>query len=139
MVTFSQKELEYLKGQQIGRIATTSKDQIPQVTPVAFATDEGKVYMNIQYDSKKARNIRVNPRISFVVDDCPTWETFRGVLISGKAQLILEGKPHQIGRDLLYKKYPKYQKDFSIEEGVWSKYILIITPTKIGSWGPLDK
>ncbi|MHA2340921.1 MAG: pyridoxamine 5'-phosphate oxidase family protein [Candidatus Hodarchaeales archaeon] len=98
-----------------------------------------KVYLNIQYDSKKARNIRDNPRVSFVVDDCPTWQTFRGVLISGKAELILEGKSHQIGRDSLYKKYPKYKKDYSIEEGVWSKYILVITPTKISSWGPLDK
>ena len=138
MEKFSQKELEYLRGQQIGRIATVSKDQIPQVTAVAFATDEEKVYLNIQYDSKKARNIGDNPRISFIVDDCPTWETFRGVLISGKAQLILKGKSHQIGIKLLYKKYPKYQKDFSIEEGVWSKYILVITPTKIKNWGPID-
>ena len=138
MVKFSQKEDEYLRGQQLSRIATVSKDQIPQVTPVAFATDGEKVYLNIQYDSKKARNIRDNPRVSFVVDDCPTWETFRGVLISGKAELMLKGKSREIGRDLIYTKYPKYKEQYSIDEGVWSKYILVITPTKISSWGPLD-
>ncbi|MHA1945785.1 MAG: hypothetical protein ACXAC6_04505 [Candidatus Hodarchaeales archaeon] len=42
MVKFSQKEDEYLRGQQLGRIATVSKDQIPQVTPVAFAADGGE-------------------------------------------------------------------------------------------------
>jgi nitroimidazol reductase NimA-like FMN-containing flavoprotein (pyridoxamine 5'-phosphate oxidase superfamily) len=40
MATFSQKELEYLRGQQLGRIATVSRDQSPHVTPVAFASDE---------------------------------------------------------------------------------------------------
>lgn len=55
--------------------------------------------------------------------------------ISGKAELITRGKLHQIGRDLLYKKYPKYEEDYPIEEGGSNKYILVITPTKVISWG----
>ena len=139
MAKFSQKEDEYLRGQQLGRIATVSRNQLPYVTPVAFASDKEKLYLNIQHDSKKARNIRENPRIQFVVDDLPSFEEFRGVLVSGKAELISSGKSNEIGRDLLYSKYPKYEEQYSIDEGVWSKYILVITPTKISSWGPLDK
>ena len=137
MVTFSQIELEYLRGQQLGRIATVSRDQSPHVTPVAFASDEERLYLNIQHDSKKARNIRSNPRIQFVVDDAPTWETFRGVLISGKAELISSGKFHEIGRDLIYRKYPKFEEDYPIQEGSLTNLILVITPTKIINWGPL--
>ena len=110
MAKFSQKEDEYLRGQQLGRIATVSRNQLPYVTPVAFASDEEKLYLNIQYDSKKARNIRENPRIQFVVDDLLSFEEFRGVLVSGKAELISSGKSHEIGRDLLYSKYPKYEE-----------------------------
>ncbi len=139
MTTFSQKELEYLKGQQLGRIATTSKDQSPHVTPVAFASDEERLYLNIQHDSKKARNIRSNPRVQFVVDDLLSFEDFRGVLVSGKAELISNGKFHEIGRDLIYSKYPKFQEQYPIHEGGSNKYILVITPTKIRSWGPLAK
>lgn len=135
MGIFSQKELEYLREQQLGRLATVSKDQIPHVTPVAFATDGERLYLNIEHDSKKARNIRENPRVSFVVDDLLSFEKFRAVLVSGKAELISRGKLHQIGRDLIYKKYPKYQESYPIEEGGWSKYILVITPTKVISWG----
>jgi hypothetical protein len=59
--------------------------------------DEDRVYLNIKHDSKKARNIRVNPRVSFVVDDFPSWEVIRGVLVSRKAELISVGKLYETG------------------------------------------
>ncbi len=127
--------MEYLRGQVVGRIATVSRDQSPHVTPVAFASDEERLYLNIEHDSKKARNIRRDPRIQFVVDDVPTFEKFRGVLISGKAELISSGKLHEIGRDLIYEKYPRYEKDYPIREDGENKYILVITPIKVRSWG----
>ena len=138
MIIFSQIELEYLQLQQVGRIATVSKDPYPYVTPVAFASDEHQVYTNIAHTSKKARNIKANPRVQFVVDDVPSFDEFRGVLITGKAELISSGKLHEFGRDLLYGKYPKYEEQYPIKEGGWSKYILLITPSKIQSWGPLS-
>ena len=139
MISFSQLELDYLLGQQLGRIATVSEDQTPYVSPVAFASDSERLYLNIANDSKKARNIIKNPKIQFVVDDAPTFDDFRAVLITGNAELVSSGNFHEIGRDLLYGKYPKYQEQYPIQEGGWSKYILIITPTKILHWGPLDK
>ena len=60
MAVFSQKELKYLREQWLGRLATISKGQIPYVTPVAFATDGERVYLNLLPDSKKIRNIREN-------------------------------------------------------------------------------
>ena len=138
MSSFSQKELKYLQRQEIGRIATVSSDHTPHVTPVAFASDKETLYLNIEHDSKKARNIRENPKVQFVVDDAPTFESFRGVLISGKAELVSGGKSHEVARDLLYSKYPNYEEQYPIEEGGWSKYILIIIPTKILRWGPID-
>jgi nitroimidazol reductase NimA-like FMN-containing flavoprotein (pyridoxamine 5'-phosphate oxidase superfamily) len=90
---------------------------------------------SIKYDSKKARNIRANPRVSFVVDDFPSWEVIRGVLVSGKAELISSGKLHETGRDLIYEKYPRYEEEYGVREEGWSKYILVITPIKVRSWG----
>lgn len=133
MGKFSQKELEFLGEQLVGRLATVSRDQFPHVTPLCYATDGERLYLNTAYDSKKARNIRENPKVSFVADDYLSWEKIRGVLVSGKAELISRGKLHRIGRDLIYKKYPKYQEDYPIQEG--SGYILVITPTKVISWG----
>jgi PPOX class F420-dependent enzyme/OxyR family protein len=139
MGEFSQKELEYLKEQGLGRIATVSRKQIPQVTPVAFGADEDKLYVNIKHTSMKARNIRHNPRVSFVVDDASPWGEedghIRGVLVSGEAELISSGLFHEKGRELIEEKYPGYEEMWGIREDGWSKYILVITPIKVQSWG----
>jgi pyridoxamine 5'-phosphate oxidase family protein len=135
MTAFSKAELDYMRGQWVGRLATCSKRMIPQVTPVGFSADEERIYVNIKHDSKKARNISVNPRVSFVVDDFPSWEVFRGVLVSGKAELISSGGLHEKGRDLIYEKYPRYEAEYGVREDGWSKYILVITPHKVQSWG----
>ena len=140
MGAFSQKELEYLREQLVGRLATVSRKQIPQVTPVGFGVDEDRVYATIKHTSKKARNIRSNPRVSFVVDDFSPWdesgmEEFHWVLISGKAELISSGKLHEKGRDLIEEKFPGYEALYGVREDGWSKYILVITPNKVRSWG----
>jgi pyridoxamine 5'-phosphate oxidase family protein len=134
IMVFSQKELAFLRSQQWGRLATVSRNQFPHVVPLAYATDGERLYLNIKYDSKKARNIRDNPKCSFVVDEVISWGHARGVLVRGEAKLISRGKLHQIGRDLIYQKYPKYREDYPIQEGGWSQYVLVITPTKVVSW-----
>ena len=139
MAAFSKKELEYPREQLIGRLATVSRKQIPQVTPVGFGVDEERIYVNIKHTSKKARNIRHNPRVSFVVDDFPPWDGtaagLRQVLISGRAELISEGELHAKAIDLIEEKFPGYDENWGVREDGWSKYILVITPTKVSSWG----
>ena len=134
-MAFSEKILEYLKEQWIGRLATVSKKCMPQLTPVGFAADKERLYLTIQNTSQKAKNIKANPRVSFVVDDWPSWEKTRGVRVNGRAKLISMGNLHETGKQLIYKKYPKYEKDYGIREDGWSNYILVITPTKVRNWG----
>jgi hypothetical protein len=114
------------------------------LTAVGFAADEERIYLWIKHDSVKARNIRGNPRVSFLVDDFlgHIMEVrIRGVSVSRKAELISSGKLHETGRDLIYRKYPPDQMQDPREEEWgdlilgWSKYILVITPTKVRSWG----
>jgi len=139
MGAFTEKQLAYLKEQQLGRLATVSKKQVPQVTPVGFGVDEDRIYMNVKYDSVKARNIRGNPRVSFVVDDFPPWdgtaEGLRQVQISGTAEMVSSGEFHQNGKDLIEEKFPGYEELWGVRENGWSKYILVITPIKVLSWG----
>jgi PPOX class probable F420-dependent enzyme len=139
MGIFSLKELEYLRKEEIGRIATVSRNQVPQVTPVGFGVDEDRLYVNIKHTSQKARNIRRNPRVSFVVDDASPWgeenSIFRGVMIGGKAELIDGGELHEKGCELIEEKYPGYEEQWGVREDGWSKYILVIYPKKVRSWG----
>ena len=77
MAAFSEKEYKYLKEQLLGRLATVSRRHKPQVTPVGFGVDEDRIYLNIKHTSAKARNIRYNPRVSFVVDDSPPYDDLK--------------------------------------------------------------
>jgi hypothetical protein len=58
----------------------------------------------------------------------------RGLSVSGEAELISSGKLHETGRDLFYEWFPFWKEIFVREDG-WSKYILVITPIKVRSWG----
>ncbi len=141
MGSFSQRELEYLKKQAFtgarGYIATVSRKKNPQLTPVGYVADEERIYVNIKNESVKARNIRRNPRVSFVVDDMiGPWKdgNIRGVSVRGKAELISSGKIWETGRDLFHEWFPFWEEILVREDG-WSKYILVITPIKVRSWG----
>ena len=141
MGAFSQRELEYLKEKGLegarGYIATVSRKQRPQLTPVGYVADEDRIYSNIKHDSVKAKNIRLNPRVSFVVDDfIGDWKEgkIRGVSVTGTAELISSGKVWETGRDLFWEWCPWWE-DYLVREDGWSKYILVITPIKVRSWG----
>jgi nitroimidazol reductase NimA-like FMN-containing flavoprotein (pyridoxamine 5'-phosphate oxidase superfamily) len=139
MAVFTQKELDYLREQLVGRLATVSRKQVPQVTPLGFGVDEDRLYFNIKHTSKKARNMKWNPIVSFVADYFPPWdgtaEEISGVLVWGKAELVSDGEFHAKGKERIEEKFPGYEENWGVREDGWSKYILVVIPTKIQSWG----
>ena len=122
MSVFTDKELEYLKGQKLGRLATISPTGKPQIAPVGFrynaeldAIEIGGRFMS---QSKKYRNILKNPRVAFVVDDVlPPWQP-RGVEIRGSAEAVPTGGKKLFGAN--------YEAD---------EALIRITPTQIIGWG----
>src|ERR1700730_12775939 len=95
MSAFTDNEIEYLKSQRLGRLATVRPEGTPQIAPVGIhhtaeldVIDIGGKYLS---RSKKFRNILENPNVSLVVDDVlPPWQP-RGVEIRGIAQTLPAG------------------------------------------------
>ena len=123
MSDFTESELEFLKSQRLGRLATINPKGQPQNSPVAFrynpdfdTIDIGGRFMS---QSKKFRNIANNNKVAFVVDDVQQnpWKV-RGVEIRGTAVTVSEGGKEVFG--------PDYDADPSI---------IRITPTQIIGWG----
>ena len=82
------------------------------MTLVGYVADEERIYVNIKHDSVKARNIRRNPRVSFVVDDFlgeMHEGRIRGVSVSGKAELVSNGVLHETGLGLFDEWFPWWQ------------------------------
>jgi pyridoxamine 5'-phosphate oxidase family protein len=95
MSGFTEREVEYLREQRLGRLATVSASGSPHVVPVAFrynrelgAIDVGGHNLG---QSKKFRDAGETGRVAFVVDDVlPPWRA-RGVEVRGRAEVFGEG------------------------------------------------
>jgi pyridoxamine 5'-phosphate oxidase family protein len=94
MSVFTEKEIEYLRSQRLGRMATIGPQGDPHVVPVAFRYNEEMDTIDIGGHSfptrRKYRDMQRDPRIAFVVDDVlPPWRPrmieIRGTVEFGKA------------------------------------------------------
>ena len=95
MSVFTDKELDYLAGQRLGRIATVGQDGQPHVVPTSFrynpehdAIDVGGLRMS---QTKKLRDVQRSGRASIVIDDVlPPWQP-RMIEVRGTAAVIPSG------------------------------------------------
>ena len=95
MSVFTEKEIEYMRSQRLGRLATVRPDGTPQIAPVGFhynaELDVIEIGGRFMSQSKKFRNILQNPNVAFVIDDVlPPWQP-RFVEIRGTAQPLPTG------------------------------------------------
>lgn len=122
MSVFTDKELEYLAGQRLGRLATVNSKGQPQNAPVGFRYNAELDVIEIggrnMSTSQKYRNVLKNPLVAFVVDDVqPPWKP-RAVEIRGTAEAMPTGGKHIFG------------ENYTADEA-----IIRIKPTQIISWG----
>jgi len=95
MSVFTTAEIEYLRDQQLGRLATVNAGGEPHVVPVGFRYNADLDTIDIGGHnlgkSKKFRDAAKTGRAAFVVDDVlPSWRV-RGVEVRGRAEVFPEG------------------------------------------------
>lgn len=98
--TFTEAEIEYLRSQPLGRLATVGPGGRPHVAPVGvFYDPEADAVVVAGHagsgfaGSRKFRDAQANPEVAFVVDDLAAvdpWEP-RGIEIRGTAETFTEG------------------------------------------------
>jgi pyridoxamine 5'-phosphate oxidase family protein len=93
MSKFSAQELDYLTTAKVlGRLATIDGDGQPHLVPVGWSYNPDLDTVDISgrdfASTKKFRNAKENPRVTFLVDEVlPPWRP-RAVMIQGVAQAI---------------------------------------------------
>jgi len=101
-IIFTDAEYRYLAAHPLGRLATIGPDGAPQIHPVVFWVNAETATIDIGGPalarSQKFRNIRADPRVSFVVDDQagtpnPIGQTGRGIEIRGQAEAVILDPP----------------------------------------------
>jgi pyridoxamine 5'-phosphate oxidase family protein len=91
MNPFTDPELQYLRTQQLARIATASSSGQPDVSPVGFGVDDDALVSGGLDITKTVRykNLLENPRATVVIDDLASIDPWspRGVKVRGAASI----------------------------------------------------
>jgi pyridoxamine 5'-phosphate oxidase family protein len=92
MSVFTTNELDYLRQQRLGRLATIDAAGNPHVVPVGFLynreTDTIDIGGHNVTQTRKWHRARQHPRVAFVVDDVlPPWQA-RAIEIHAEAELL---------------------------------------------------
>lgn len=144
--SFTPKEAEFVRSQEVLRFCTTNPSGTIHSVPVCFAFDGSNFFVHMRRpNAKRYRNLRRGSKVSLELDEYTgNWADNRGVLVYGMGEIISSGlgKNHEEAVALLKAKYTEYRegpmvlpKDVSVVK---------ITPEGIASWyindsGPTTK
>lgn len=92
-MTFSAAELDYLRSQPLGRLATVASDGQPDAVPVGFEYDGTYLYVGgiDPVRTRKYRNVQDgNTKVAFVIDDLVSVRPWipRYLRVYGEADLV---------------------------------------------------
>jgi pyridoxamine 5'-phosphate oxidase family protein len=95
MSVFTDKEIEYMAEQHLGRLATVDSKGNPHVAPVGFrynpVTDTIDIGGLDLKNTRKWHHAAAHPRVAFVIDDVvPPWQV-HGIEVRADVELIEEG------------------------------------------------
>ena len=88
MIRLDPKVEDFLEGVNFAKIATLMKDGSPHVTPIWYMYEGSKLFINTTTERVKYRNIRRDPRVSFLIDD-----GYPYVIFFGRARIAEERDP----------------------------------------------
>jgi pyridoxamine 5'-phosphate oxidase family protein len=114
--------LAYLTSQRLGRLATVDPRCGPQNSPVGFRYNPDLGTIDIggrnMGASRKFRNLAVNPRVAFVVDDIASLQPWRVrcVEIRGHAEALRDQVPYTPGMSAeIIRVYPERVISFGLD------------------------
>jgi nitroimidazol reductase NimA-like FMN-containing flavoprotein (pyridoxamine 5'-phosphate oxidase superfamily) len=128
-VKLSQKEIDFLKSNEMCRFATASRKGEPHVVPVSYIWDQDSPYIVTDYGTRKLKNLRENPHAAVLVDSDGTQKL---LLISGPVEIIEKGEEYKRLYKIFYSKLSWVKRD-PWKEG--EAPFIKITPTFKSGWG----
>jgi PPOX class probable F420-dependent enzyme len=136
---FSAGQLELLTLARVGHLATADENARPHVIPVCFTTDGRYIYSVLDQKPKRTaltrlrrvKNVLANPQATLLVDHYEEdWGNLWYIMVSGQADLVMEGQEQTNAISLLREKYQQYR-----EMDIALNPVIKITPENIVSWG----
>jgi len=103
--------LQQLKRHRVMTLATARPDGYPQATIVAFANDRLTLFVAVDSNSQKARNIRRNPKVSVAIgSDRRDWSKITGLSMAGQARVLRKTDEIALAKSRLLARFPDMKK-----------------------------
>src|ERR1700740_3672308 len=88
-IVMSQDEIEeFVATSRSGTLATVGASGQPHLTAMWYGVVDGEIWFETKAKSQKAVNLRRDPRITFLLEDGETYDTLRGGLFEGTAEIV---------------------------------------------------
>lgn len=88
-ITMTDPEVEaFLERSRTCTMATLDADGVPHLVAIWFAIIDGRIWFETKGKSQKAVNLQRDSRITVMVEDGNTYDTLRGVSITGTATIV---------------------------------------------------
>ena len=135
----SEDQVRWLRNSPVARLATADASGAPHVIPVCYAFNGRIIYSVLDRKPKnvalgrlrRIRNILDNPRVSLVVDHYEDdWQSLGYLLITGHAELLVDGSERVEAVKLLREKYHQY-RSMDVDENP----VIKLTTDRIIGWG----
>jgi len=130
MVSFSQKEIEFLQDMEECRVAT-SHDSMPHVKPASYIYENETILIATDYDTRMYKNLLKNPKAAVSIDIYKN-KGHKAVCLQGKVLIIENGE--EFSR--IYKKF--HEKFEWVQDQPWEENeapFIKIKPFSKSSWG----
>jgi PPOX class probable F420-dependent enzyme len=134
-----EEQSAYLAQARTITLCTHGPDGYPHAVAMWFDADEdGTVWMTTYRKSQKTVNIRRNPKVALSVESGTTYDTLKGVLIRGEAEIIDE--PEMVLQT--FKRVHGKMLGGSLPEGIGEqmrsqaakRIVIKVRPRKLSSW-----
>ncbi len=129
------KLTEFLKKEKILHLATIDEKCTPHIVPVWYMYSAKKIYVGTNTRTRKAKNIKVNKKVSFCVDVGVSAPNIFGVMGRGTAKLLKEKSiVNRIAKRILLRYFKTLENKSARELLEDTNCIIEITPKEFSNW-----
>ena len=129
------KLTEFLKKEKILHLATIDEKCTPHIVPVWYMYSTKKIYVGTNTRTRKAKNIKVNKKVSFCVDVGVSAPNIFGVMGRGTAKLLREKSiVNRIAKRILLRYFKTLENKSARELLEDTNCIIEITPKEFSNW-----
>lgn len=128
---------EFLQTAKTIVLSTVDRRGYPHSVAMWYVAEDGRFWMTTYAKSQKALNIRRNPKVALMAESGTTYDTLKGVLVRGRAELIEDvdacvGVLTRIHRKMMGA-MPAGIED-ALRQQARKRVIIKITPERFSSW-----